>query len=105
MTSQNTYNSNTAPTTGTTGTTAPTSTAHEAAKGIKGAFAAVHGAGEAIRGTINSAVDDVANDREGVAKNNQVAGSGLDEIETGRFSSQTKNREGAIPGDKERRTY
>lgn len=38
-----------------------TSTRQSASGGIKGAFAAVHGAGEAIRGTINGAVDDTFN--------------------------------------------
>lgn len=39
----------------------------------------------------------------GKAKNDAVAREGYGEISTGHFAPGTKNREGAIPGDKERR--
>jgi hypothetical protein len=51
---------------GTTHTSTTTSSgnvaAHDTAKGIKGVFAAVHGAGETLRGTVNSAVDETFGD-------------------------------------------
>ncbi|KAF2661135.1 hypothetical protein K491DRAFT_478787 [Lophiostoma macrostomum CBS 122681] len=43
----------------------------------------VHGAGEAIRGNINAAVDSAAGEREGVTKNESIASRGIDEIEHG----------------------
>ena len=39
----------------------------------------------------------------GVAKNDAVAKQGYGEISTGHFGSGTKNREGVVPGDNERR--
>ncbi|KAF2473321.1 uncharacterized protein BDR25DRAFT_130767 [Lindgomyces ingoldianus] len=43
----------------------------------------VHGAGEAIRGNLNAAVDNAANDRHGAAKNSETASRGIDEMEHG----------------------
>jgi len=125
-----TYSSSTHPvTTGTTGTTTTTDAAsnnnvpvertaagvgagapvggasspHSAAQGIKGVFAGVHGAGEALRGTFNSAVDELAGDAHGKVKNDNITVGGVNEMESGQFTTGTKNREGAIPGDHERR--
>jgi len=104
-----------APTTTTTTGTAPaaaggagtgtgtTSAGHSAASGIKGVFAGIHGAGEALRGTVNSAVDEIAGDSHGKVKNDNITIGGVNEMESGNFTVGTKNREGAIPGDHERR--
>ncbi|KAF2191240.1 hypothetical protein K469DRAFT_720235 [Zopfia rhizophila CBS 207.26] len=45
----------------------------------------VHGAGEAIRGNINAAVDSAAGDRHGAARNQAVADRGFDEMEHGHY--------------------
>ena len=37
--------------------------------------------------------------KEGVAKNRKVAEEGEYQINSGKFSGETKNREGAVPGD------
>jgi len=76
---------------------------HSAASGIKGVFAGIHGAGEALRGTVNSAVDEMAGDSHGKVKNDNITVGGVNEMESGNFTVGTKNREGAIPGDHERR--
>jgi len=76
---------------------------HSAATGLKGVFAGIHGAGEALRGTVNSAVDEVAGDAHGKAKNDAVTVGGVNEMESGQFTQGTKNREGVVPGDQERR--
>ncbi|MCJ1351587.1 MAG: hypothetical protein MMC33_001571 [Icmadophila ericetorum] len=74
--------------------------------GIKAAAKGIHGAGETIRGTFNSAIDDLAHDENGKAKNNAVANKGLNEMEsmsgagTGTVSTTgtTTSHAGAIPG-------
>jgi hypothetical protein len=43
------------------------------------------GAGEAIRGNINAAVDSAARDPEGVAKNEAIASRGADEMDRGHY--------------------
>ncbi|KAF9869723.1 hypothetical protein CkaCkLH20_12766 [Colletotrichum karsti] len=43
---------------------------------IKGAFAQTHGVGEVLRGKFNSAVDTVAGDSEGLAKNKNITTGG-----------------------------
>jgi len=89
-----------------TGNTHPSSTGQktqEAASGVKGLFAAAHGAGEKLRGEFNAGVDRTFDEKEGVAKNEAVARAGDGEMTTGRFTHSTKNREGAVPGDGERR--
>jgi len=94
--------------------TSTTSTAHpttsstgskmkEAGSGIKAVLAGIHGAGEKLRGEFNSGVDCTFNEREGVAKNERIANAGDSEMTTGEFSHATKNREGVVPGDHERR--
>lgn len=40
---------------------------------------------------------------EGVAKNERIANAGDSEMTTGQFAHSTKNREGVVPGDHERR--
>lgn len=46
------------------------------------------GAGEALRGTINSGLDSLAGDKEGVAKNQQVAERGFDSMDDGHLRRQ-----------------
>lgn len=41
---------------------------------------------------------------EGVLKNNNVARAGLSEMDTGRFSENTKINEGVLPGNNGRRS-
>jgi hypothetical protein len=41
--------------------------------------------------------------KEGVAKNRKVAEEGEYQINSGKFSGDTKNREGVVPGDGGRR--
>ncbi|PGG95528.1 hypothetical protein AJ79_10009 [Helicocarpus griseus UAMH5409] len=75
----------------TTGTTGPTETSKttEAAAGVghglKAAVAGVHGVGEAIRGSATAAVDRVANEPEGVRRNEAIAREGEREVEQGEF--------------------
>jgi len=90
-------------TTGTAPAGAGAGAGHSAASGIKGVFAGIHGAGEALRGTVNSAVDEMAGDSHGKVKNDNITVGGVNEMESGNFTVGTKNREGAIPGDHERR--
>ncbi|KAL1636589.1 hypothetical protein SLS56_001174 [Neofusicoccum ribis] len=53
--------------------------------GLRGAAGAVHGVGEAIRGTINTAADSAMGSKSGVAKNQAITDRGIDEIQTGRY--------------------
>jgi len=77
----------------------------ESASGVKGLVAAVHGAGETLRGTFNKEVDRAFHDKEGEIKNDRIARQGEAEIQEGRFAKSTKNREGVVPGsDGERRS-
>lgn len=71
---------------------------HEGASGVKGIVAAVHGAGEALRGTFNREVDRAFHDKAGEIKNDQIAREGEAEITEGRFAPSTKNRDGVVPG-------
>jgi hypothetical protein len=48
---------------------------------IKGAVKGVHGAGEAIRGTFNQAVDTAFGDKAGEVKNKAVVEKGINEVE------------------------
>jgi len=79
----------------------------EGAQGVKGVLAGIHGIGEKVRGEFNAGVDEAFNENggqsEGVVKNAAVANAGDKELTTGQFSHATKNREGAVPGDGERR--
>jgi len=83
--------------TGTTGTTGGSGQVKQVASGIKGVFAKVHGAGEEIRGEFNGAVDEAFGEHTGVAKNSSVATAGRNEMETGKFASGTRQREGVDP--------
>jgi len=76
--------------TGATNTTVPTGM--QTTNPIKAGLAAVHGAGEAVRGTINSAVEGAFNESGGVARNNAITSAGIDEMETGRFSHSTARK-------------
>jgi hypothetical protein len=49
---------------------------------IKAAVKGIHGAGEAIRGTINQSVDTAFNDKTGEAKNRAVTERGINEVES-----------------------
>ena len=54
----------------------------------------IQGAGEALRGTVNSAVDRrFKASPEQVAAHNQVAQAGREEIETGRMPETSRHRE------------
>ena len=48
---------------------------------IKGAVKGIHGAGEAIRGTFNQAVDTTFSDKAGETKNKVVTEKGINEVE------------------------
>ncbi|PSS28059.1 hypothetical protein M430DRAFT_55466 [Amorphotheca resinae ATCC 22711] len=77
---------------------------HESASGLKGLVAAVHGAGESLRGNINAEIDRLFHDKTGEERNSAIAAAGEDEMASGRFNRLTKNREGVVPGaDGERR--
>ncbi|OBT65371.1 hypothetical protein VE03_06056 [Pseudogymnoascus sp. 23342-1-I1] len=92
-------------TTAPTQTTTTTTTTHHTpnngglAQKAHSALAAAHGTGEAIRGHLNSAVDDAFGESKGVQKNARVENEGLNEIASGHFGTGTKVREGALPGD------
>jgi len=79
----------------------------EGVHGVKGVLAGIHGVGEKVRGEFNGAIDGAFNENgsqsEGVVKNAAVANAGDAERKTGQFTHATKNREGAVPGDNERR--
>ncbi|KAK2861323.1 hypothetical protein FQN49_004316 [Arthroderma sp. PD_2] len=80
------------------GASAPAGAAKESAQeighGVKSAAAGVHGLGEKIRGTAGAAVDRAMNDPEGSAKNERVVREGEQEMTTGDFSHNTREREG-----------
>jgi len=57
----------------------------EAAGAIKSGLTGLHGAGEAIRGNVNQAIDSAFNDKEGTAKNQHVAERGLREMDDGQY--------------------
>ncbi|CAG8927697.1 unnamed protein product [Penicillium salamii] len=55
-------------------------------KGIVGAAASVHGAGESLRGALNTAVDRAFGSHEGAERNQQIADKGAEEIRSKQFS-------------------
>jgi len=55
----------------------------EGASGLKGLATAVHGAGEAIRGNFNAAVDKTFDEPAGAAKNDAIAKKGEEQIDSG----------------------
>jgi len=79
----------------------------EGVQGVKGVLAGIHGVGEKVRGELNAGIDEAFNENgsqeEGVRRNAAVANAGEKELDTGNFAQSTKNREGAAPGDNERR--
>jgi len=101
MSSNTNYNNTTG--TGTTGTTGTTHSGAKAgsdtAKGIKSGLTGIHGAGEAIRGTINSAINTAFHDDADAARNQQIADSGITEMKSG--NKQTHNA-GVTPVDTDR---
>lgn len=66
---------------------------------MRGVGAAIHGVGEKIRGKFNKGVDDTFDESSGSAKNASIAREGDSEIASGNFSTNTKTKEGALPGD------
>ncbi|KZF19703.1 hypothetical protein L228DRAFT_271023 [Xylona heveae TC161] len=50
---------------------------------VKSAATSLHGAGEAIRGNVNQAVDEAFGTHQRDSKNEQVATAGLNELKTG----------------------
>ncbi|KAK6580312.1 hypothetical protein PZA11_007334 [Diplocarpon coronariae] len=66
------------------------SNTHSAGHGVKGLLAGIHGLGEKVRGEFNGAVDVVAGDEEGLAKDHAVADAGDRERLTGTFEGRRK---------------
>ncbi|MCJ1392442.1 hypothetical protein MMC18_005309 [Xylographa bjoerkii] len=64
-------------------TTAGSTTGKDSVGAVKSAVGGVHGMGEAIRGTVNGAVDTAFNDQAGEAKNRSVAAKGVAEMQDG----------------------
>jgi len=95
------YGTSTHPNTTSTSTTHGTKSSK--LNEVKGVVAAIHGAGEKLRGEFNSGVDRAFNESSGVAKNQRIANAGDTEMTTGQFTHATKNREGVVPGDHEKR--
>ncbi|KAJ5413122.1 hypothetical protein N7465_005427 [Penicillium sp. CMV-2018d] len=52
---------------------------------VKGVAASVHGAGESLRGALNTAVDRAFGSNEGAERNQEIANKGAEEIRSGRF--------------------
>ncbi|KAG8528228.1 uncharacterized protein KY384_007145 [Bacidia gigantensis] len=63
-------------------------------QGLKTAAVGIHGAGETLRGTFNSAVDKRFHDPEAVARNQAIADSGRQEIESGKLSQASRAQGG-----------
>jgi len=76
------------------------STGAKVGQDIKSAVKGIHGAGEALRGNINQTVDTAFNDKSGQVKNETVAQSGVNEMETAdaRASATHGVRTGGITG-------
>ncbi|KAJ5952009.1 uncharacterized protein N7479_010422 [Penicillium vulpinum] len=55
---------------------------------VKGAAASVHGAGESLRGALNTAVDRAFGSTEGVERNEEIANKGAEEIRSGQLSGK-----------------
>jgi hypothetical protein len=86
-------------------------TGNKVGNDIKAAVKGIHGAGEAIRGTINQSVDTAFNDKAGEVKNRAVTENGINEVESadrtageghgaakGGFTGGTTTRAGAHSG-------
>ncbi|KAJ5782382.1 hypothetical protein N7457_004156 [Penicillium paradoxum] len=58
-----------------------------AGKGVRGIAASIHGAGESLRGALNTAVDRAFGSHEGAERNQEIAEKGAEEIRTGRFGN------------------
>ncbi|KAI9810900.1 MAG: hypothetical protein M1827_005759 [Pycnora praestabilis] len=56
---------------------------------LKQGISGIHGAGEALRGTVNQAVDTAFNDKSGEVKNQAVANKGLNEMSDGQYRGDT----------------
>ncbi|MCJ1381791.1 hypothetical protein MMC17_004902 [Xylographa soralifera] len=65
------------------GTTAGSTTGKDSLDAVKSAVSGVHGMGEAVRGTINGAVDTSFDDKAGEAKNRSSAAEGVAEMQDG----------------------
>ncbi|KAL3480536.1 hypothetical protein BJX99DRAFT_254526 [Aspergillus californicus] len=59
--------------------------------GVRGVFAAIHGAGEWLRGGVNAAVDRAFGSEEGVTRNKAISQAGQQEIRSGNFTGDTHN--------------
>ncbi|GIJ91499.1 hypothetical protein Asppvi_010465 [Aspergillus pseudoviridinutans] len=64
----------------------------EIGRGVRSAIAGVHGAGESLRGAINTAVDKAFGHEAGAAKNQAIANKGEQEIRSGTLSGQRETR-------------
>ncbi|TLS26366.1 hypothetical protein PpBr36_04912 [Pyricularia pennisetigena] len=68
---------------------APTSRTGGVAQQIKGAFAQGHGVGEILRGKVNSAVDTMAGDSQGMAIDKRTTTAGEREFANREFAKKT----------------
>ncbi|KAL1975895.1 hypothetical protein VTN31DRAFT_4287 [Thermomyces dupontii] len=73
--------------------TGDTSAEASAGEKIKGALAGIHGTGEAIRGKINASIDRTFKQPKGAQKNEEITQQGEYEVQSGKFSEATKERE------------
>ncbi|OJJ02095.1 hypothetical protein ASPVEDRAFT_150796 [Aspergillus versicolor CBS 583.65] len=60
--------------------------------GVRGVFAGIHGAGEWLRGGLNSAVDRAFGSDEGATRNDAISRAGQEQIRTGKFSGDTHGK-------------
>ncbi|KAJ5757661.1 uncharacterized protein N7511_006355 [Penicillium nucicola] len=58
-------------------------------RGVMGAAASVHGAGESLRGALNTAVDRAFGSNEGAERNAEIARKGEEEIRSGQFKGRS----------------
>ncbi|KAJ5312727.1 hypothetical protein PENANT_c007G09796 [Penicillium antarcticum] len=56
--------------------------------GVMGAAASVHGAGESLRGALNTAVDRAFGSNDGAERNAEIARKGEEEIRSGQFKGR-----------------
>ena len=63
-----------------TTTTSSANTGSKIGSDIRSLASGIHGAGEAIRGTVNQAVDSTFHDKAGEAKNRNVALGGIEAV-------------------------
>jgi len=57
-----------------------------AGRGVRGVFSGIHGAGEAIRGNVLSAIDEAVGHNQGAARNENIARAGEQEMASGKYA-------------------